>query len=441
MDSSSLVTVQHSSASVIYHIHEKNLFDNQGFKTLQRYYDSGFVSCKKGTVNGNIRLVYDVSGLTTLSQFASRMDNRSFLKITFHLLRTALVLREIGFLQRENISIEPSEIYIDENALRTYLIYLPLNVRTAPNAHMKFEKNLRTMLAQIAERKFSKHKTDFVLEIRDDLLNIQVSPQEIVSKIESQALQTTEENTQKVTGRRSQADTKTYPAPVATPEPIRPTPPVATAPVRQPARESTHAPVEPIPRSQTKISPEKKKKAAMYIGFAVGYSVLFFASIWIIANYYSNSGLTLSFILTMIAVLILDILLPVLFLMRKDRKNGKVQKQSDFLSADFNRNREFQPTLVLKNIGSEWNLEFFINKKEFVIGKDNKNVDGFIPFDKTIADQHCKVTWNGKYYIQDLGSDYGTFVNGDRVVLGQSFPIRSGDKVQISKHIFLVREI
>lgn len=439
MDTGSLVTVSRNSRAVTYQIHEKNLLDTQGFKTLQGQYDKGFVKCSKGMINGSIRLTYNVSEYVTLRAFLPELDNQKFLTICFHLLQTALALRDIGFLQRENISIDPADIFINKDNCQTYLIYVPLCVRTAPNAHMKFEKNLRGMLVQIADSHFKRHQTQLMQEIRDDLANEQVNLKEIVTKIETQALQTTEENTSKINDLRVFGATKPYPL----------TNPLADEKARKMVDHPATDTNEPAPRPQVPLAPEKPKKTREQkqkmwrdIGFFLGYCAVLVVVVWIIAHYYSNSGLTVSFIGVCVAVLILAFLVPVLYNTSKKRKGQTTAiVDKEILLQTPVHPAEFMPAIVLKNISSEINLEFYIQKKEFVIGKKQEAVDGFIPYDVTISDQHCKVIWNGKFYILDLGSDYGTFVNDDRVIPGQAFPLRTGDRVRLNKHIFLVSEI
>lgn len=441
MDTGNLVTVSRNSRAVTYHIHEKALLDMQGLKTLQGHYDKGFVKCSKGTINGSIRLTYNVAEYSTLQGFLPEMDNRKFLMISFHLLQTALALRDIGFLQRENISIDPADIFVRRDNCQTYLIYVPLRVRTAPNAHMKFEKNLRAMLLGMAKESFKRHQTPLMQDVLRDLANEQVGLKEIVSKIEAQALQTTEENTERVNNLHAFAGTKPYSLAGSAPDDnefAKKLQPAAYVQDSAPPPEIfTGKPKPPKPRK----TPEQKKKMWRDIGFFCAYCLALMAAVWTIAHYYSNSGLTVSFVGVTAALLILAFLAPVLYCTGRGHKGKSTIPDKEILLNTPARPGEFMPAIVLKNIGSELKLEFFIQKKEFVIGKAQGKVDGFIPFDKTIGDMHCKVIWNEKFYVLDLNSDYGTFVNEDRVMPGQAFPIRSGDRIRLNKHIFLVSEI
>ncbi len=441
LESGSLVSVSRTAAEVTYHIHEKNLFYSNGFKVLQNNYKAGFVKCSKGSINGKIRLTYDVSAYLTLAKILTQLNSYSFLAITCSLLHTALALREIGFLQRENISIDPADIFIDKETYKTYLIYLPLNVHTAPNAHMTFEKNLRTLLLRVAAENKKNIVSDLAKEVCADLANVQVNFQDIVSKIEMEGLQTTDGNLPRSSeSRRFGSKSKTYDPKPPEPQPQRLE--VKSDAEAAPETDTRTAPQPPAPSPEDEAQKaERRKKRWRDIGFFAGYCVLLFIAIWVIAHYFSNSGLTLNFVITMVAVLVLVLLVPVLYLTRRGNKGKKEMPDSRLLLDEKKPIEGMMPTLVLKNLGGDVRAEFFIHKSEFVIGKAEKQVDGLIPFDKTIGDKHCKIVWKEKFYIQDLDSDYGTMVNGDRVMPGQLFPLYDGDKVQLSNRLFSVHEI
>ena len=98
-----------------------------------------------------------------------------------------------------------------------------------------------------------------------------------------------------------------------------------------------------------------------------------------------------------------------------------------------------QPTLVFSSVG-EPSVKFNINSKEFVIGKSADKVDGPISFNKAISRVHCKFLYqNDNYYIVDLGSANGTFVNSRRLSAQQTEIIRNGDKVRLANVDFIVK--
>lgn len=84
-------------------------------------------------------------------------------------------------------------------------------------------------------------------------------------------------------------------------------------------------------------------------------------------------------------------------------------------------------------------FEIVIDKDEFVIGKSEAQVDGFISFNKAISRKHCKICRSGNQYtISDLDSANGTFVNKRRLQPYQPHPIKHGDVVRLANSYFQI---
>lgn len=84
-------------------------------------------------------------------------------------------------------------------------------------------------------------------------------------------------------------------------------------------------------------------------------------------------------------------------------------------------------------------IEIVVTKDEFTIGKKAELVDGVVNFNKMISRSHCKVTKNGmQYFITDLQSSNGTFVNYKRLQPNQPYPIKAGDVVRLANSDFQV---
>ena len=87
-------------------------------------------------------------------------------------------------------------------------------------------------------------------------------------------------------------------------------------------------------------------------------------------------------------------------------------------------------------------LSFVIKKNEFVFGrgKADQPIDGVLANETSVSRVHCVIVQeNCKYFLQDLGSVNGTYVNGIRLKPEQKYPIQSDDKVSIAKVDFIVR--
>ncbi len=86
-------------------------------------------------------------------------------------------------------------------------------------------------------------------------------------------------------------------------------------------------------------------------------------------------------------------------------------------------------------------IEIVITKNEFTIGKKAELVDGVIGFNKMISRSHCKITKNGNvYFITDLQSANGTYVNHVRLHPNQPQAIKNGDVIRLANSDFQVVE-
>lgn len=88
---------------------------------------------------------------------------------------------------------------------------------------------------------------------------------------------------------------------------------------------------------------------------------------------------------------------------------------------------------------SQYDESVIVNKSHFVIGKRASEVDGVLTISKAISRVHCMiVTDNESYYIQDLNSANGTYVNNKRVYEGERIQIENGDIVRLADKEFEV---
>ena len=73
---------------------------------------------------------------------------------------------------------------------------------------------------------------------------------------------------------------------------------------------------------------------------------------------------------------------------------------------------------------------------------DRKICDISIDY-SVLTRKHLKITKQAEnFYVQDLGSANKTFLNGEELKAGQSFPLRANDEISISdlKIVFEVRD-
>lgn len=81
-----------------------------------------------------------------------------------------------------------------------------------------------------------------------------------------------------------------------------------------------------------------------------------------------------------------------------------------------------------------------VTKDEFVIGKKVGSVDGVISFSKVISRVHCKIIREkSNYFIMDMHSANGTYVNNMRLQPDVMFQIRNDDIVRLANCEFKVQ--
>lgn len=132
-----------------------------------------------------------------------------------------------------------------------------------------------------------------------------------------------------------------------------------------------------------------------------------------------------------------------------DLQNGSVSLESIFskLSGKSNNlnshsgSNELQGTKQIKLVAMDVQprFEVVINKPEFIIGKKQSVVDGVISFNKMISRIHCKVICKQEdYYIEDLQSANGTYINNVRLQPKVATRIKHGDVVRLANSNFQV---
>lgn len=98
-----------------------------------------------------------------------------------------------------------------------------------------------------------------------------------------------------------------------------------------------------------------------------------------------------------------------------------------------------QPTMTISAINSPVQVTLVINEPEYLIGKNPNAVNGAITHNPAISRVHCKVSFSaGRYYLTDMGSANGTYVNQQRLEKQQTVEIRNGDYIALANSNFIV---
>ena len=101
--------------------------------------------------------------------------------------------------------------------------------------------------------------------------------------------------------------------------------------------------------------------------------------------------------------------------------------------------KNIQPELVFSSVNAPKQVKLRIHQPEYIIGKNTAAVNGAVTFNKAISRVHCKFIYqSGNYYIVDLNSANGTFVNGERISPQEQRPVKNGDVVRLANSDFMI---
>ncbi len=99
-----------------------------------------------------------------------------------------------------------------------------------------------------------------------------------------------------------------------------------------------------------------------------------------------------------------------------------------------------QPLLNVVSVNSKNTCEFNINKPEFILGRVVSKVDAVVPGNPAISSAHCKFIFrNGEYFVQDLKSSNGSFLNSKRLAAEELYPVKNGDRLRLANEDFFIR--
>ena len=103
------------------------------------------------------------------------------------------------------------------------------------------------------------------------------------------------------------------------------------------------------------------------------------------------------------------------------------------------RTPEEDEMLILKGINTSDPLTFRGGHETFRIGSDEGDVSGYIPDVESVSPLHAVIGWNEiNFFVKDMGSETGTFVNNRPVVPYIEIPIGQGSVLRFGDYTFNV---
>ena len=120
-------------------------------------------------------------------------------------------------------------------------------------------------------------------------------------------------------------------------------------------------------------------------------------------------------------------------------KPAKKEQKTDPLGGSRNPH---QPQMMLETCSSD-NQNIIISKPMFVIGRAPDS-DYVFRNTKGISFHHCRITYREtthQFFIEDLDSTYGTFLNGRRLNKNNPVPLPKGSNVAFHTHRFTFKSV
>ena len=100
---------------------------------------------------------------------------------------------------------------------------------------------------------------------------------------------------------------------------------------------------------------------------------------------------------------------------------------------------EEDQSITLRGINTPYPVTFRIHHELFKIGKDLGDADGLILGAESISDLHAQIGWNDIcFFVEDLGSEGGTFVNDQQLEPNVEVPIGQGTVLRFAEYTFNV---
>jgi len=370
------VRINTGENSISFILDDDNLFNEVGYKVLQNQGKYGLIKCVKLSQNGKIKLVYDVTGYKTLGELLPRINQQNYLHIISQLYDVVKHIQENGFIRCENVILGIDKIFIDVEDLSVHLICLPINNVSRYQNIQHFQEDLRQVVLAAA-------KAFPTLQVNEILKLISGGKEDKI-------------------------------------------PPDDKSPVEPPKEPSRDKVAKKDPPQQGKNG-DSRNLTTVAVLIAIYQVIIIGALIYAYYNvddigYYIISAFGLDVILSLLTYSLLS----------RAQKGASVKSVKKNTSARKN-------IIVLTSTNIKDKIRFEINKEVFLIGKQAGTVDGVISNDKTISRIHCKIIRKGKkYYIQDMGSRNGTYVNNVRLEDGQQLLLNRGDVIRLAKLEFII---
>ncbi len=160
-------------------IKDNSYFYNTVYQIVKRNASDRYVKVYKVIMNGNIKLVYDTEGLTSLIKFAMSAKTKDFMEVIEKIINELVKIRTDSFVQLETVDIRPDRIFLDEERNPKF-ICLPVSIMSGIDTLAMFEANLRALITNILYQSECMDNA-YIKILFDDCMNMEASIDDLVN--------------------------------------------------------------------------------------------------------------------------------------------------------------------------------------------------------------------------------------------------------------------
>lgn len=121
-----MIRVKQDKQYLSYILEKNEYFFPTGYRVLKKQKEEGIISCSKITYNGQIKLLYSLENLESVFVASDEWEIRDAFDWMIRIIRMVIKVRDNGFLRIEDIDINVSRVFVNEEKRQVYLVVLPL---------------------------------------------------------------------------------------------------------------------------------------------------------------------------------------------------------------------------------------------------------------------------------------------------------------------------
>lgn len=143
-----MIRIKQDKQYLSYILEDNSKFFPTGYRVMKKQKEKGIISCSKVIFNGQIKLLYPVGERESIFSASEYWELKEVYAWMLRLIKVVMEVQENGFLRVEDIDVNLSRIFIDEENKQVYLVVLPLtsDAEFIPNWNKEFEKALISMI-------------------------------------------------------------------------------------------------------------------------------------------------------------------------------------------------------------------------------------------------------------------------------------------------------